>query len=196
MQSRLYKNNMKTSLSKFCRDYELPKASVHRRCSELGIETANGLDQGAIDTLIHEFNANLSGATAEQPAEYVQATVEVGNHYIVLAAPEQPQAYSLETLRSGEAIGFEDPLAVAARFLQNAEVVKLTMKNDLKQRQERLKITQQASEAVAAKANELQLETRLYQLQADSLDTDLSRKTNDLTNSLQQLNQMGKPADG
>lgn len=47
---------MNTSLSKFCKDYDLPKSSVYRRCQELGFDTSDGLTPDACERLLHEFD--------------------------------------------------------------------------------------------------------------------------------------------
>lgn len=188
---------MNTSLSKFCKDYSLPKSNVHRRCQELSLDTSQGLDENAIATLLHEFDCvpSLPDET-EQPATAVHATVDAGNHFMVLSTPQLPQTYSLEGLRQGDAMGFEDPLALAAKFLQDADMVQIAMQQDIQQRQQRLQATQQAKDVIAAKTQQLQLEARLYSMQAGNLDTALTSETQALTDSMQQLSRMGKPTDG
>lgn len=182
------------SLHAFCRDHDLAKSSVYDRCKMLGINTSQGLSPDDCDRLRREFNWQPATAP-EQPATQVQATVDVGNHYMVLSAPQLPQAYSLEGLRSSEAVGFDDPLAIAAQFLKDADGLQMAMQADIQARQQRLVQTQQAKEAIAAKAQALQLEARLYRLQSESLDTTLTSETQALTEQLQQLNRMGKPAE-
>lgn len=183
------------SLHGFCRNHDLAKSSVYDRCKEIGIATSDGLSPDDCDRLRREFNIQPA-TTPEKPATSVQATVETGNHYIVLSAPQLPQTYSLEGLRQSDAIGFEDPLAIAAKFLQDADAVQLAMQQDIALRQQRLVQTQQAKEAIANKTQQLQLEARLYRMQAGNLDTALTNETQALTEQMQQLNRMGKPVDG
>ncbi len=185
---------MNTSLTKFCKDYNLPKSSVYRRCQELNIDSKDGLTPEACDQLLHEFD--VTPAQPEPEPEQPSVTVEVGNHCTSLALPELPQAYSLEVLRTSEVVSFEDPLAVAAQFLQAAEGLTTAMQSDIEKRQQRLNQTRQAKDEIAAKAQSLQLESRLYQLQTQQLDAATSAETSKLTRSLQQLKALGKQAAG
>jgi len=187
-------NSTHISLHSFCRDHDLAKSSVYDRCKALAINTSEGLSPADCDRLRIEFNAHPIATAPEQAATPVQATVETGNHYMVLSTPHLPQTYSLGGLRSSEAVGFEDPLALAARFLQDADAVQLAMQSDIVLRQQRLAATQQAKNAIAAKTQQLQLEARLYQMESQGLDTALTNETQQLSEHLQQLNSMGKPA--
>ncbi len=183
---------MNVSLTKFCKDYDLPKSSVYRRCQELGIDTANGLSPDAVAQLRHEFGVT---APVEEPATVaaVLAPVDVGNHAITLANPALPTAYSLETLRTSEAVSIEDPLAIAASFLQDADLLVNAMQQDIQARTARLHQTKQAKAAIADKARKLELEARLYQMSTQQLDTALSAETSDLQAALGQLQALGKP---
>ncbi len=186
-------DNNRISLHGFCRNHDLAKSSVYDRCKEIGIATSDGLSPADCDRLRLEFNVQ---PTAPEPAATpVQVTVQAGNHYMVLSTPQLPQTYSLEGLRSSEAVGFDDPLAIAARFPQDADTLKSAMQQDIVQRQQRLAQTQQAKDAIAAKTQKLQLEARLYQMQSQGLDTALTSETQQLSEQLQQLNRMGKPTE-
>jgi hypothetical protein len=178
---------MNTSLTRFCKDRNLPKSSVYRRCIELGINVANGLDQEAVVQLEQEFNFQ---ASAKVP---IYTSVEVGNHSITLADPTLPQAYTLESLRSGEAVSFEDPLAIAHQFLEASDSILAGMDADIRNRQQKLKTTQQAKDAIAQKRQKLELEARLYQLQTEQLDDALSSETVSLQEQLKELQRLGKP---
>ncbi len=180
---------MNISLTKFCKDNDLPKSSVYRRCQELNISTADGLASSDADRLLHEFD--LIPQT-EEPAAAVTATVEIGNHQIVLAHPQLPQTYSLESLRSSEAISMDDPLAVAQQFLEVANNLTTAMKGDIAQREQRLNETRKAKDTIAAKAAELRLESRLYQLQTSVLDKSVTAETTALQEALAQLQTLGK----
>lgn len=185
---------MKVSLTKFCKDYDLPKTSVYRRCQELSIETSQGLDEQAVSALLHEFNVKPEVQISPPGAPSV--TVEVGNHQILLNAPQLPQSYTLEGLRTTEAVSIADPLAVAAQFLQAADLVIDGMNQDLKQRQHQLEQTRKAKDAIAAKKHQLELEARLYQMQTSGLDAAVTRTTQTLQDDLTALQRMGKPASG
>lgn len=180
---------MNTSLTKFCKDHDLSKSSVHRRCQELGFDTSDGLTPEAYDRLLHEFSVTANPVV---PVNHT-VDVEIGNHSSALALPELPQTYSLEVLRTSEAIGFEDPLAIAAQFLQAADGLTTAMQSDIQQREQRLQQTKQAKDVITAKAQHLQLESRLYQLQTSQLDSTLTTETQALQTALTRLQGMGKP---
>lgn len=168
---------MKTLLGKFCKDYRLPKASVHWRYGEMGIDTSNGLGEEAIATLKHEFGAAIAENTPEPAATSVQATVETGNHHIVLADPVLPTTYSLERLRTAEAISFADPLAIAAAAIAQAEMIQAEMRANIQAREQRLRATQQAANALADQCRKLELDTLNYELESKLTDNSLTAET-------------------
>jgi hypothetical protein len=127
----------------------------------------------------------------EQPVPMV----EIGNHQIVLAQPEMPQTYSLETLRQSEVVAFDDPLAIAAQFLQTADVLTAEMQRDIRVREQKLQQTQQAKAAIAEKATEFKLEARLYRERTEMLATAQSQETQGLQQSLTTLQNLGKQED-
>lgn len=184
---------MNISLSKFCRVYGLPKSSVFVRCQEMGINTSEGLDEAAVEILKNEFDVQQA-VTPRPTPESRTVSVEVGNHQVALAAPQIPQAYSLEGLRQSEVVQFEDPLAIAQQFMQAADLVIAGMDQDVESRQKRLSDTVKAKEAIAAKKQQLELEARLYQLQTNQLNAQTSKETADLQSALVALQNLGKPA--
>ena len=98
IESRKMDTVNRISLHGFCRNHDLAKSSVYDRCKEIGIATSDGLSPDDCDRLCREFNVQPVPAS-EQPDTPVHATVETGNHYLVLSTPQQPQTYSLEGLR-------------------------------------------------------------------------------------------------
>jgi len=190
---------MNTSLSQFCRDTDLAKSSVHSRCKTLGFDTTNGLTAAMVSRLEAEFNVRIAPTVAPIVAPSVAPTVEtaavvVGNHAITLSAPQLPAQYSLENLRVGNAVSFDDPLAVATSFLQTADILEDAMKNDIANRQARLADTQKAKDAISAKRQKLELEARLYQLQTQNLDSSLSAETASLQFELGKLEAFSAPS--
>ena len=179
---------MNTSLTKFCKDHDLPKSTVHRRCQELSIDTSDGLAADNCDRLLHEFDIAPSDP---EPAP-IQATVEVGNHQMVLATPKLPAAFSLESLRFGESITFEDPLAVATQFIEVADQISDAMETDLDNRKAKLNQTKQAKDAIAAKAMALKLQQHRYQEKAYRIDSEQSDQTDSLKEALELLQALGK----
>ena len=131
---------------------------------------------------------------AVEPEPDKQAvTVEIGNHQLVLTQPELPQTYSLESLRQSEVVAFDDPLAIAAQFLQTADVLTQEMQRDIRVREQKLQQTQQAKAAIAEKATEFKLEARLYRERTEMLATAQSQETQGLQQSLTTLQNLGKP---
>ena len=182
---------MNTSLSKFCKDHDLPKSSVYRRCQELGFDTSDGLTPAVCDRLLHEFDVVTAPSTVETQKSNV--TVEIGNHQIVLSQPDLPQTYSLESLRQSEVLAFDDPLAIAAQFLETADVLTAEMQREIRVREHKLQQTQQAKAAIAEKATEFKLEARLYRERTAMLATAQSQETQHLQHSLNTLQTLGKP---
>jgi hypothetical protein len=176
---------MKTSLTKFCKDHNLPKSTVYRRCQELNLETTDGLTPVDLNTLLHEFDLE---PTVETP----EITVEVGNHQIVMGNPQLPQTFSLDSLRSDESIQLEDPLTLANQFFEAADMVTSAMQQDIQRREAKLNQTRQAKEKIAKKAAELHLEKRLYQQQTHMIDTAQTSETDALQQSLAALQDLGK----
>jgi hypothetical protein len=85
-------------------------------------------------------------------------------------------------------------MAVAAQFLQTADLIQGALGADIAAREQRLQRTKQAQQAVAAKAQELSLEQRLYRLQTGQLDQQQTDETTALADALAQLQSLGKPA--
>ncbi len=179
---------MKTSLTKFCKDYSLAKTTVFNRCKELGIDTSEGVSPGDCDRLLHEFDI----APSEPEPEPIQTTVEVGNHQIVLSTPELPAQFSLESLRFGESITFEDPLVIASQFIAVADQISDAMETDLDNRKAKLNQTKQAKDAIAAKAMALKLQQQRYQEKAYRIDSEQSDQTDSLKEALELLQALGK----
>lgn len=153
-------------------------------------------EEGYSDRYLQAVALQYPAPTApETPpqAEPTAVTVEVGNHQLVLSAPDLPQTYSLETLRTDEALQFDDPLAIAAQFLVIADQVQAAMETDISQREQKLAATRQAKDTIAAKAQELKLEQRLYKQQTHLIDTAQTHETQSLQTALSTLQNLGKP---
>jgi len=138
------------------------------------------------------YMGEKTGAVAVAPSTPT-VTVEIGNHQVVLAQPMMPQTYSLESLRRSEVVAFDDPLAIAAQFLETADVLTAEMQRDIRVREQKLQQTQQAKAAIAEKATEFKLEARLYRERTAMLATAQSQETQSLQQSLTTLQNLGKP---
>lgn len=179
---------MSISLHQFAKENRLSKTTVHNRCKDLGISTADGLTSDACDRLLHEFDI----APSDPEPAAIQTTVEVGNHQMVLATPKLPAAFSLESLRTGESITFEDPLVVATQFIEVADQISDAMETDLDNRKAKLNQTRQAKDAIASKAMALKLQQQRYQEKAYRIDSEQSDQTDSLKEALELLQALGK----
>ena len=178
----------------FCKDHDLPKSTVHRRCQELRIDTSDGLVADDYDRLLHEFDIAPSEPEPEPETTALSVEVQTGNHQIVLPTPEMPTGYSLENLRTREASFIKNPLEVATKFLKVADSLTNAMHSDIEARQQRLDQTKQAKEQIEKKASELSLESRFYKMQTSQLDKAVSEETSALQNALELLQTLGKPS--
>lgn len=182
---------MNTSLTKFCRDHNLPKSSVYRRCQELGFDTADGLIPADCDRLLHEFDVEKA-----EPAVMPTVTVETGNHAITLATPQLPTMFDLGALRSFKVEAFDDPLLVAQQAIAVADQLIAAAHADIDLRKQRLEATRSAKEAAAERVANARLEARLYELEAGLVDTALNRETQSLIKEVGVLQNLGKPQEG
>ncbi|MBW4662202.1 MAG: hypothetical protein KME15_26415 [Drouetiella hepatica Uher 2000/2452] len=183
------------SLHAFCRDNNLAKSTVYERCKQLEINTSDGLSSDDCDHLCREFNVKPVQKQAI-PESATRPHIESGNHQIVLSAPSLPATLTLENLRSGSVTSIADPLNVAASFLQNADALIAAMNGDLQRRQQELQQTATAKDAIAQKAQELKLESRLYQQNANAIDQAQTQATTQLTTALEALQAFTKKPDG
>lgn len=88
---------------------------------------------------------------------------------------------------------FENPDAVANQFLAVADQLVAGMEADIQVREQRLRTTKTAQGRVAAKAQELKLEQRLYRDRAKELDTAQTDETTALQDAVTALQNLGKP---
>ncbi|PSB33928.1 hypothetical protein [Stenomitos frigidus] len=165
-------------------------------------KTAKGTNDRTAERFLAEAKASYPAVeepthstSEQQPKQSLKVSVESGNHQIVLAAPVLAQTYTLEGLRKGESLQFEDPLAIAAQFLVIADQVQAAMESDIDQREQKLVETRQAKDAVAAKAQELKLEQRFYKARAHFIDTAQTHETQSLQETLSTLQALGKPPE-
>ncbi|PZO36919.1 MAG: hypothetical protein DCF17_16640 [Shackletoniella antarctica] len=178
------------SLHAFCRDNGLAKTTVRRWLNENNFSTSDGLSPEAIAAATAQF---CPQAEPEPPAGAM--TIHAGNHCTTIDLPNyQGMTVDLAQFRDSEALIIDDPMAVAAQFLQTADLIQGALGADIAAREQRLQRTKQAQQAVAAKAQELSLEQRLYRLQTGQLDQQQTDETTALADALAQLQSLGKPA--
>lgn len=123
-------------------------------------------------------------------------TVETGNHCNTLVSPELGEmSFSLERFRASdvEALMFENPSSVADQFAMVADRLVDAMDADIQQREQSLKATKDAQSKVAAKAQDLKLEQRLYRDRARDIDKAQTSETQALQDAVRALQNLGKP---
>lgn len=123
-------------------------------------------------------------------------SIETENHCNTLAKPDlEDVEFSLERFRADdvEALMFENPGSVADQFITVADRLVEAMDADIYQREQRLKATKDAQGKVAAKAQDLKLEQRLYRDRARDLDTAQNSETAALQDAVEALQDLGKP---
>lgn len=182
-----------TSLRGFCADHNLSPATVKRWLNAHGYDTSNGLSDAAVAAAMEHFTTAATDPTTTATA----LTIYTGNHTTTLDLPGfDGLTIDLGELRTTESLVVDNPLAVAQQFSQTAEAIQQALRDDIAQRQQRLRETQQAEKMIAAKANELELETRLYQIEAGRIDQEANGHATQLADALGKLQRLGKGGSG
>jgi hypothetical protein len=178
------------SLHAFCRDNDLSKTTVRRWLIDNGYSTSDGLSSEAVEAAKAQFCPQ-----AAPPAPAVGGlTIHTGNPCHTLDTPGfDGLTIDLGQFRDSEALVIDDPLAVAIQFLQTADHIQSALQADIKAREQRLAETKQAQDAIATKAQQLQLEQGRYRLQTAQLNQAQTTETQALAANLAQLQSLGKP---
>lgn len=158
-------------------------------------------DDYVLSVQAHYLSAVFAGSSdvaepadeSASSAEIVPFEVEVGNHQKTLPPPALPQIYTLQGLRSGESVQIDDPIALANQVVQAINRVQDVMKNDLRNREQKLQETKQAQKTVDAKVQELKLDQRFYQEKANQVDFAQTETTQTLQEAISVLQDLGKP---
>ncbi|MEP0978542.1 hypothetical protein [Leptolyngbya sp. AS-A6] len=181
------------SLHSFCKENgNLPKTSVRRWLNDHGYSTSDGLSPAAVEAALAQF----CPVPAPAASDMAGLTIHTGNHCTTIDLPNyQGLTVDLGQFRESEALVIDDPLAVAEQFLQAADLIQGALADDIAAREQRLRATKQAQGAIAAKAQELALEQRLYRLQTAQIDQAQTDETTALADALAQLQSLGKPAE-
>ncbi|MBE9112227.1 hypothetical protein IQ273_22745 [Nodosilinea sp. LEGE 07298] len=181
------------SLHSFCKENgNLPKTSVRRWLNDNGYSTSNGLSPAAVEAATAQFCRPV--ATSKPIVGGL--TIHTGNHCTSIDLPNyQGMTIDLAQFRDSEALVIDDPLAVAEQFLQTADLIQGALADDIAAREQRLQATKQAQSKIAAKAQELALEQRLYRLQTSQLDAAQTDETKSLADALGTLKALGKSTE-
>lgn len=126
-----------------------------------------------------------------QPIEK-PVTIEVGNHSMVLSKPCVPSTVELGKLRSVEIEYYEDPLAVAESWIENADLIIDALDEDMDSRLARVKRTKNARQKLQDKAHEMEVKKRIYRERAILADTLLNEETELLKDAMTMLDSLKK----
>jgi hypothetical protein len=180
------------SLHSFCTEYNIPKTTIKRWLNDNGYDTSQGMSPDAVAAAKAHFR--IADPQPEPTATTGGLTVLTGNHCTAVQVPSYAGlTVDLGQFRDSEALVIDDPLDVAIQFLQTADQVQCALQADIKAREARLAQTRQAQDAIAAKAQELQLDQSNYRLQTARLDQAQSKETQALAANLEALQALGKP---
>jgi len=188
---------MNTSLTKFCKDHNLPKSSVYRRCQELNIDTTDGLTPDACDRLRHEFDVELP--VQPEPPDTTRVSVEVTTSDIMPINPLQLPIGSqfnlnaaLAQIDGAKGDAFDDPTAIVDAVEVLLDQVEHALDHKLDQQQQKLNTTQQQVTRLYEKKAEFKLKTAIAANESRKLATAQTQATQQLQQAYQEVLQLGK----
>lgn len=182
------------SLHSFCTQHDIPKTTVKRWLNDNGYDTSQGMSPDAVAAAKAHFRIE---DLQTEPTEGITGgvSVVVGNHCTAVEPPSyQGLTVDLGQFRDSESLVIADPLAVAHQFLSAADQIQDALAADIAAREARLQQTRKAQQQIEAKAQQLALEQRLYRLQTAQLDQAQTEETQALSQHLEALQALGKPA--
>ena len=191
---------MNISLSKFCKDRGLSKTSVYRRCQELSIDTSQGLDEGAIALLEHEFDVQLPApaqpaiAPEIMPENFIQAgelaTVETRSIQLPQGFDPTAMVRFFDGV-TGQATDTTSLVAIASLAI---DAVESAMDSKLKEQRQKLSQAEQDSKALAEKITTSKVKLQVKALESKILAERQTQATQSAEELFAELMAMGKPA--
>ena len=187
------------SLGEFERRHGINKGTASKAARDLGHDTSKGLSAQAYADLKVAYDLPDYQEPKPEPETQVtqpgalQVYVETGNHSKSITVPGISGTFDLSQFRASESVSIEDPLAVAAQFIEAANVITQEMDKDAAARELKLQQTRTAREMVANKAQELQLEQRLYRERTRAADMAQTQEAQALQDAMAGLQSLGKP---
>lgn len=192
---------MPQSLTLFCKEHDLPKATVYRDCKQLGIDTSNGLSDEAIARLKLEYGIvdNPTATEAIAPTEIVPsgfiqpgqlATVEA--HEIQL--PDSFDASAMVKFFDGVTGQATDTTKLVA--IADLALTAVSSAMDQKVQQQRAQLTQaeQDAQALAEKIAAAKTDLKVKALESRILAERQTAATQTAESLFTDLMALGKPA--
>lgn len=190
---------MRKSLTSFCKEYGLPKATVYRDCQRLGIDTANGLQDAAIARLKEEYEIADSEPEPPNevlPADFIQAgqlsPVEVRE----ISLPKGFDASAMVKIFDGAAGQATDTAKLVAIADLALNAVANAMDSKIQQQRERLAQAEQDAKALSEKIAAAQTELKIKALESRLLAERQNSATKSAESLFADLMALGKPAEG
>lgn len=192
---------MNISLTKFCKDTDLPKTSVYRRCQELGFDVRHGLTPAQCDQLRHEFDLPPAAAASPEPIapdilprNFLQTSdlAPVQEHELQL-----PPGFDVSAMVrffdgvTGEATDTRSLVAIADLALNAVETAM-----DTKVNEQRQKLTQAEQDALtlAEKISDAKTNLKVKALESRLLAERQTNATQTAERLFNDLMTLGKPA--
>ncbi|HIK40415.1 hypothetical protein [Thermoleptolyngbya sp. M55_K2018_002] len=191
------------SLTSFCKDHDLPKATVYRDCQKLGIDVSQGLTPDAIARLKFEYNIEDSQEPkpVASPAEVVpDGFVRPGS----LAAVNAREIQLPEGFDASQMVRFFDGIAGdstdTAKLVAIADLalnaVNTVMDGKLQQQREQLTQAERDAKALADKIAAAKTDLKVKALESRMLAERQTSATQSAEALFDELMTMGKPAEG
>jgi hypothetical protein len=176
-----------TSLSAYCKERNLPKASVHKFLKAQCFSTTAGMTSEMIAAADAYF---LDASPTESTAPAITPEIITGNHRGELALPSQPSQIDLAQYRGNAPLASFEGLDIE-RFLDSCDAFVQAVDADYQHQVELTQRKAAAAQQVKAKVEQVQQASLIYQLRSEQL----ALHNANLDQALQRdMATLGKPA--
>lgn len=187
------------SLSSFCKEYDLPKSSVYKRCQALSINVSEGLRLQDCDRLLLEFGlAPAPEAPAIAPEIMPENFIQAGELATVETRSIQlPQGFDASAMVrffdgvTGEATDTTSLVAIADLAIN---AVESAMDSKLQEQRQKLTQAEQDAKALAEKINASKVKLQVKALESKILAERQTTATKSAEDLFADLMNMGKPS--
>lgn len=177
---------MTISLTRFCKDRDLPKTSVYRRCQELKIDITNGLDEATIARLDQEFAAQVA-------AKALRPEVLPGNHASAITLKTEVQATSLEQFRTDR---IRQYLSNPQEMMEGIDLVLDSIEEGMEaaelQQEQELQQLRQVKRKAQKRLEQFRRRTDEYRLKTDILASIQNSELDEIEDLQEEVNSLGK----
>jgi len=188
------------SLTKFSKDNNLAKATVYRRCQELGIDTSAGLNDEAIAQLRVEFDLDAPTAPAPQveaelmPDNFIQPGQLAAVHAHDVQMPQGFDPTAMVRFFDGVAGQTTDTSKLVAIADVALNAVSTAMDNKIAEQRQQLTESEQHAKKLSEKIATAKTDLKVKALESRILaerQTDATKTAEEL---FAELMAMGKPS--